>query len=162
MVGVALSGVVLLNGVSINSVDPLYPAVYGTVTDASAAVESFDSCLGHPTPSGGLYHYHVMAPCSISTTYGSTPKSCSQVTSCNGYELTYGEAAYSKSLQPTAIAKDGHIIWGAYNSNGALWDDCDVDVCNGAVIDGYYGYAATSFHPYFVGCWGPGNYATYS
>ena len=65
-------------------------------------------------------------------------------------------------MHPIAIAKDGHIIWGMYNSNGALWGDCDVDVCNGATIDGYYGYAATSFHPYIVGCWGPGNYPTVS
>lgn len=47
-IGVGLSGVMLFNGASANDVDPLYPAVYGTVTDASSAKEMFDSCLGHP------------------------------------------------------------------------------------------------------------------
>ena len=46
--GVALSGVLIFSGVSINEVDPLYPAVYGTVTDAASAEEMFDMCLGHP------------------------------------------------------------------------------------------------------------------
>lgn len=138
-----------------NNVDPLYPAAYGTVTDTSSAKESFDTCLGHPTPDG-VYHYHVMAPCSYNTYYGSTG-SCSTNTSCNGKELTYGYGAYPKSLTPVGLSKDGHIIWGPYKADGTLWDDCDVDVCNGADIDGYYGYAATTFHPYFVGCFGPGN-----
>lgn len=47
-VGVALTGVLLLGAVSANSVDPIYPAVYGTVTDVDDAKESFDACLAHP------------------------------------------------------------------------------------------------------------------
>jgi len=38
----------MLNGVSIDDVDPLYPAVYGTVTDTESAKETFDMCLAHP------------------------------------------------------------------------------------------------------------------
>jgi hypothetical protein len=82
---------------------------------------------------------------------------CDDNSTCKGQYYDFAEAAYPKSLTPVAIAKDGHIIWGPYNSNGEEWDSCDVDLCNGAVIDGTYGYASTSFHPYFVGCWGPGN-----
>jgi len=162
-VGVSLSGVPLLNGLSLNNVDPLYPAVYGTVTDINSAKESVDSCLGHPTPIG-IYHYHEMAPCAIDTSFGTPPSSCASKSTCSSKELTYGESAYvnNKKLTPIGIAKDGHIIWGPYTSTGALWSDCDLDVCNGAIIDGVYGYAASDFHPYFVGCWGPGNSPSYS
>jgi hypothetical protein len=95
--GVAFSGVVILSGVSMNEVDPLYPTEYGSVTDPDDAVESFDSCLGHPTPDG-VYHYHVMAPCSVATSYGTPPASCYSTTDCNGYELTYGESAYDSTF----------------------------------------------------------------
>ena len=75
---------------------------------------------------------------------------------------TYALNAWSskKYLTPLGIAKDGRIIWGPYDNNGNPWKSCDVDVCNGIKVGGSYGYVATSFHPYFVGCWGPGNYPT--
>ena len=57
-----------------------------------------------------------------------------------------------KSLNPIGIAKDGHIVWGPYKANGAAWGPCDVDVCNGAWVGGYYGYVATDFHPYLPAC----------
>jgi len=60
------------------------------------------------------------------------------------------------------IAKDGHIIYGIYKDDGTMVSDCDVDVCNGAWINGVYGYYATPFHPYFVGCFGPGSNTTLS
>jgi hypothetical protein len=60
-------------------------------------------------------------------------------------------------LTPIGIAKDGHIIWGPYNATGSVWNTCDLDVCNGMFINGYYGYTATNTHPYLVGCFGPGN-----
>jgi len=43
------------------------------------------------------------------------------------------------------------------DTDGTLWDECDVDVCNGVTIDGEYSYVSTVFFPYTVGCWGPGN-----
>jgi hypothetical protein len=52
-----------------------------------------------------------------------------------------------------------------------LYGPCDVDVCNGKVFylsdvdkviaTAHYGYVATMFFPYIVGCWGPGNEAKY-
>lgn len=77
---------------------------------------------------------------------------------------TYAFNAWSnkKYLTPLGIAKDGRIIWGPYDNNGNKWKACDVDVCNGLKVNGVYGYVATEFHPYFVGCWGPGNYPTVS
>jgi len=54
------------------------------------------------------------------------------------------------------IAKDGHVIYGPYNSDGELWDCTDTDYCNGFFLsDRSYGYASTAYFPYTVGCWGP-------
>jgi hypothetical protein len=46
----------------LNSVDPLYPAVYGSVTNTQSALEYFDACLIHPNANGVL-HYHAASPC---------------------------------------------------------------------------------------------------
>jgi hypothetical protein len=54
--------VILYNAVSLNSVDPLYPAVYESVTNISSALEYFDACLMHPNANGVL-HYHAASPC---------------------------------------------------------------------------------------------------
>ena len=54
------------------------------------------------------------------------------------------------------IAKDGNIIYGPFDANGNPWSTSDVDVCNGLFINGQYSYVATTFFPYFLGCWGPG------
>lgn len=62
-----------------------------------------------------------------------------------------------QTLTPIGIAKDGRIIYGPFRSDGMLWQPCDVDACNGRMFGRHYGYVATMFHPYFVGCWGPGN-----
>jgi hypothetical protein len=106
----------MLNGVSLNLVDPIFPAAYGSVTNPSSAKESFDSCLGHPTPDG-IYHYHALPPCFVDSSFGSTPKSCNSISTCSSNAVTYAQGAYSqlKSLTPIGLAKDGHIIWGPYN-----------------------------------------------
>lgn len=49
-VGTSLSGVMLLTAESMEGVDPFFPAVYGSVTNASAAKETSDECIGHPNP----------------------------------------------------------------------------------------------------------------
>jgi len=61
-------------------------------------------------------------------------------------------------LFPIGIAKDGHLIWGPYDSSSNQWLGCDVDVCNGRTVGGHYGYVATEFFPYIIGCYGPGSY----
>ena len=45
---ITMSGVSILGPVSLNDVDPFYPAIYGTVTNTENAKEGFDMCLGHP------------------------------------------------------------------------------------------------------------------
>lgn len=58
----ATSGVIIYNAASLNSVDPLYPAIYGSVTNIASAYEYFDACLMHPNANGVL-HYHAASPC---------------------------------------------------------------------------------------------------
>jgi hypothetical protein len=63
----------------------------------------------------------------------------------------------TKTLTPVGLALDGRVIYGPYDKSGRLWQPCEVDVCNGVFINGEYAYVSTMFHPYTVGCWGPGN-----
>jgi len=139
-VGVALNGVVYFTAATNKNIDPFYPAVYNGVTDIEAAKETTDECIGHPGPQL-LYHYHFMPPCvANSTLYKAGNTICTNITACASDPRTYSEniftAAGKNNLQPIGIGKDGFIIYGPYDSNGNLWDDCAVDVCNGLWIDG--------------------------
>jgi hypothetical protein len=42
-------------------------------------------------------------------------------------------------------------------SDGKTYNDCDVDVCNGILLNGHYSYVSTFTHPYIMGCYGPGS-----
>jgi len=161
--GVAISGGFFFNALSLNEVDPFYPAVYGTVTNITSAVEKIDTCLMHPA--GPWLHYHMLSPCIGTPSMGDTLTLCDANAACKkdmvSYVLTGFDSATDRN-KVLGIARDGHIIYGPYDSNGKTWDDCDVDVCNGLTVDGSYAYVTTGFHPYIVGCWGPGNNATVS
>lgn len=81
----ATSGVILYNGLSANIVDPLYPAIYGTVTSISSALEYFDACMIHPNVNGVL-HYHAASPCLASSTlYSSTAGMTASYTDAKTY-----------------------------------------------------------------------------
>ena len=83
---------------------------------------------------------------------------CPSNAECNDSITTYGAAYYSdKGVLALGIVKDGHIVYSPYKEDGTLYSYCDVDVCNGLTLGDNYAYVATTFHPYFVGCWGPGN-----
>lgn len=56
------------NGISGEGVDPIFPAVYGSVTNAEDALERSDSCFGHPGFAGD-FHYHSASPCQADTTW---------------------------------------------------------------------------------------------
>lgn len=83
--------------------------------------------------------------------------SCQSYGTCGTSTASYMVGDISRSPDPVGLALDGHIIYAPWKDYMNLWDDCDVDVCNGLEINGNYGYAMTNFHPYTVGCWGPGN-----
>jgi hypothetical protein len=51
-----------MQGLQSQNVDPIYPAIYGMVSNTSNAVEKFDTCMGH-TPISGIYHYHMTPTC---------------------------------------------------------------------------------------------------
>lgn len=55
------------------------------------------------------------------------------------------------------IARDGHPIYGPYNTDGELWVCDEHDVCNGTFLDNNsYVYVVTPTFPYVLGCYGPG------
>lgn len=54
------------------------------------------------------------------------------------------------------IAKDGRPILSPFKEGGKPYTDCEVDVCNGIKVGEHYMYATTLFHPYVMGCFGPG------
>lgn len=62
-----------------------------------------------------------------------------------------------KNIRPIGLAKDGNIIYGPFDKDGKEWLACNVDICNGIMMNGYYSYVTTSFFPYILGCFGPGN-----
>lgn len=105
-----------------------------------------------------------MPVCIADSTLAASAVLCRNDNSCKTDIKTYGVNAFSahKSLYAVGLSKDGHIIYGPYNDEGYTWTSCDVDICNGRMIDGYYSYVTTTFHPYFMGCFGPGNYPSYS
>ena len=83
---------------------------------------------------------------------------CSEDYACKKGIKEYAIANWkTTSLEVLGVAWDGHAIYGPYDDAGNLWQPCDVDVCNGRFFGNIYAYVATSFHPYFVGCWGPAN-----
>ena len=86
---------------------------------------------------------------------------CNDVPSCYLNKWKHALAAYDPMLHAErviGIAKDGRFIYGPFKSDGTEWQPCDVDICNGRLIDDKYAYVSTLFYPYTVGCFGPGNY----
>lgn len=142
------------NGISGEGVDPFYPSDY---KGASTEPESVDACMAHPEPMANSLHYHSVSPCIVDDSY-SVGKTCNEVDECSEDFLGYAYTPFQSLGQyPVGLSKDGRIIWGPYKDDGTLYDACDVDICNGMEIDGRYGYISTMWHPYILGCFGPGN-----
>jgi hypothetical protein len=65
------------------------------------------------------------------------------------------------------IARDGRVIYSPY-LNKKKYEPCDVDICNGLIVPPtlanekeVYAYVSTNFHPYLIGCYGPGSKPDY-
>ena len=130
----------------------------------------FDDCLTH-TDADGVYHYHFWSPClrKGKGLWSNTvaPANCKDTPSCydskkktpyfSTYALNNGYSGTNKgSLEIIGLAKDGHIIYGPWDQNGAQFDCNSRDLCNGTFFaGGDYGYVSTATFPYTVGCWGP-------
>ena len=72
---------------------------------------------------------------------------------------SYSEWPYRSVM---GLSKDGRPIYTPYYGNGQEYDPCDLDVCNGIDVGGHYSYVSTLFHPYFMGCYGPGHDSDYA
>lgn len=160
VVGVALNGVLIQSANAENGYDAFYPTA---VNDRlSPARIDQDLCLGSSAVSTP-YHYYMNSPCIYSRSDLKTQNSgpCSGNKLCNEDPLSYTLSFTSegeRALLPIGIAKDGHLIYGPYKNDGTLWQPNEVDACNGYVYQGQYIYVSTQFHPYTIGCWGPGNF----
>jgi hypothetical protein len=128
--GIAVSGVMIFNGIGGSGVDAFYPAVFvndkTVVTDAASNLETADYCLAHPSPNGD-YHYHTASMCALDSSmfqFGAE---------YGGDFRTYMETEWMKVPYQSAFAvsKDGRPIYTPYHSGGQKRENCDVDVCNG-------------------------------
>ena len=157
IVGVALNGVFLFAGTSEYGYDAFFPKAYGNMVNPQAI--PVDICLGSAY-SQNTYRYHIFSPCIYDISLRSLSAPCSSDPECDSDIRKYAISKVPQQLQtmtPIGIAKDGRIIYGPFKSDGTLWQPCDVDVCNGVRSGNNYFYVATMFHPYMVGCFGPGN-----
>ncbi|CDW75005.1 UNKNOWN [Stylonychia lemnae] len=161
IVGVALNGVFLTNGISSEGFDGFYPKAYNRRTQVKYF--ELDICYGN-SEDFNTYSYRMFSPCM----YPQSPLK-KYAFSCNHQNYLFCSTDPQKHIKTytpqsvqkqtlIGIARDGRVIYGPFKSPGSFWQPCDVDVCNGRYFTGnYYGYVATMFHPYIIGCWGPGN-----
>ncbi|CDW76446.1 UNKNOWN [Stylonychia lemnae] len=140
IVGIALNGIPIHTGNSEYGSDVFYPKQFGSKVYSHKLIK-LDSCLGSAEFSG-YYRYYAWSPCILP----SGPIKSRDVQECNNIPKS----------------RDGHSILGPYKRDGTLWQPCDIDLCNGVEIAGIYYYVTTMFHPYTVGCWGPGPKKTIS
>jgi hypothetical protein len=154
IVGISIDGVPIFNALNRINEDIFYPIT-------ANSTESVDSCLGH-TRTNGTYYYRLGSSCSLDPPSNPTT-TCDAIQACNESIANYSISMFKNhtSLTVIGIAKDGHIIYGPYTSNGKLVTT-GFDICNGMFFDsiGNYGYFVTGSFPYVIGCYGPGNYPT--
>lgn len=119
IVGIALNGVPFYTGTSEFGADAYYPK---SLTTGFVRPIDPDACLGNSDYSD-YYHYYSFSPCILT----STPKSasiasqCSDSTSCENDKLSYARqyiGTANQDLTPIGLARDGHKIYGPYNTDG--------------------------------------------
>jgi hypothetical protein len=122
--GVMLDGVLMLNQNNALGQDPFYPVV--------GAAPDVDQCLSHAAPMTGDYHYHSMSPCVLSSNYPVGPVTiCSSNADCAlgaSAQMVNGLTNYH-NLTVVGVGRDGHLIYGPFNSTGQRVTN--LDVCNG-------------------------------
>lgn len=120
-VGIMLDGVPMFSSVSGELVDPFYPQYWSGATTTTVTSEVVDACLAHP--GGGVYHYHTLTPCIVSSSVVTT-LSCSSISACASDIKTYAMNYFSSNMTFTVmgIAKDGHLIIGPYATNGSMYN----------------------------------------
>lgn len=110
---------------------------------ASSQFTYFDNCLAYADSSSYL-SVRSLSPCTKNLPTSTAPGTSTTALLDLG---TFMSSTWSQTANyggVYGIAKDGHVIYGPYNSNGELWSCEDLDACNGFfLIDGSYGYATT-------------------
>jgi len=158
IVGYALNGVFFFSGSSHYGYDAFFPKAFGTRNSPQKI--DVDVCLG-TADNYNTYRYHMFSPCIYDIALRGVAKDCASDAVCSRDVRNHSIANIPDQLRtqdPVGLAKDGRVIYGPYRSDGNLWQPCDVDICNGVKFSRLvYGYVSTMFHPYIVGCWGPGN-----
>ena len=112
-------------GVAVNGI-PFYNQYNGEGQDA-VRLETFDSCCGHPDPSG-MYHYHKYPVC---------------------IKSPFKDPA-GKHSPLIGFMFDGYAVYGPNGDDGK--PPTDLDECNGHwdPVRGYH-YHVTAAYPYIVG-----------
>jgi hypothetical protein len=154
VVGVSFTGVPIFDGTDERDEDPFYPS------KGHSIVKHIDYCLGDVNKINPFYHFYSFSPCMEKSIQklSDTPRKCEFYEDCATDTKSYMVSGVEKKKTPIGLALDGHHIYGPWKDECDLWGPCDVDVCNGFTdTDGVYAYATTNFHPYTIGCWGPGN-----
>lgn len=157
--GVAVNGVAFQFANQIRE-DPVYPI---TIVNE----QPLDLCLGHNqrNAASGMYHYHAVSPCMMDGNFltGRDMSDCASNAECHADKVAWAlkgfEASQYRTQTVIGVAKDGHVLYGMYDSSGALWSTTTVDACNGVwdPTKQDYFYVATRWHPYLIGCMGPAN-----
>ena len=150
--GISIDGVPIFNALNYINEDAFYPKT-------TTSTESVDQCLGR-SEKNDTYHYRLGTSCPLDPP-DSEITTCDNIPSCHANVTNYSTSMFGshKSLTIVGIAKDGHIIYGPYTSNGSLITN-GFDICNGMFFDsiGNYGYFVTNTFPYIIGCFGPSSY----
>ncbi|CAF2353352.1 unnamed protein product [Rotaria sp. Silwood2] len=111
LAAVSIDGVPILNVNSANNTDPFYPP-------GNISVEIVDTCLGQSNQQN-MYHYHIGTACALTKPNGSIAQ-CANRPSCFTNIANYSISSFDqyRTLIVTGIAKDGHIIYGPYDTTG--------------------------------------------
>lgn len=160
VVGITFTGVPIYGG---SGEGTNKDAILPKPASAMSYLNQMDFCLGNVNSISQFYHFYTFSPCMMTSAQKSAdpPQTCSGYGNCATNPKTYMISGVTKAKTLVGIALDGHLIYGPWKTATATWTKCDVDVCNGINMeDDEYAYAMTTFHPYTIGCWGPGNKQT--
>jgi len=184
--GIGLDGGAIAGYVSGTGVDPVYPSPYSSTTvegtDGTLSHPDPEGILHYHAPSPFMASRSALAtttngkPFSVCNTISNSAYVSTTSTGTKTYCFTTGAnttastpanlgnyipaaftAARQNKAQPIGLARDGHIIYGPFDSTGTEFQgETKVDPCNGAfTTDGTYVYVAQKTFPYVVGCFGP-------
>ena len=130
--GVSITGVPFQSSIDFYSEDNVYPRRdWDDQTDGSSVYHLYDDCMGQVHNATGMYFYNTPSNCIADSSVTWSGK-------YNNSDIneTIRAAWARKDRTPIGISKDGRVIYSPTYSAGTVYDDCDVDICNGIMISG--------------------------